>query len=451
MGKKMKLKRSLRGKAILFGLLLITICLLQTTPLKSSSNSQLDVSSGLELGLQTEYNSYEKGEHIKISGNITNISDEMDIPDNIVITLQHEDWMRYIITALQNNSYEYFYNISFGDPEGIWNITVEIDGEPVNNISCKNVNVSLPSDTVRYKTVWFSPSDEAIYYRGSTFDISVFITEDDVGVTNASTICFLPSMESIELSEIKQGYYSGSYFVPWDAAIGLWSLSVESTTGNGSSLVAGGSNILIEIKPTSLTFDILGPPSDEYVLGEAIELMVHVRYPDGHDVEGAIVAAKIAGENYTLLSQGDGIYSINCTTVMTTVGSQIIEFSASDSSGNNLFVTHIIYLVDNEKSEFPLYQILGFLAVTIIVVIIIYFAKKRLSLLRVKDIENEIEELQLLQNEAAVNYYKKGTITRQTYDIFQKENSQRLAVIKKDGPTNKKVRTIRLRKKTKKA
>jgi len=439
----MRIKRNLEEKAIIFGLVLI-ICLLQTISAKSSCNIQLDVPSGLGLSLQTDNESYEKGQCIIIFGNITNVSDEIDLLGYVKITLEYEDWGRYTTTTLQDNSYEYLYNISYGDPDGLWNITVEIETEQGNNVCCyKNVNVSLPSDIMRYKIAWFSPSDEAIYYRGSTFDISVFITEDDDGVTNASASCILPSMEKVELSEIKQGYYSGSYFIPLDSQTGIWSLSVESIKGSESSLAAGGSNLEIQIKPASLNLDILEQSSNEYILGDPMEIKVHLGYPAGDDIEDAAVTVKIADENLTLNSEGSGVYSVNFTTVINNVGSRIVEFSAFDQFGNSGSATQIIYIVERVTSEFPYYQILGFIIVIIISVLVVIFIKKRFSLLHLKDIESEKEELLRLQNETVTNYYIKGSISRETYDILIREYAERLAELGKKHPKKEKISRVK--------
>ena len=439
----MKMKRKLEKKITIIGLVLIAICLLQTISAKGSI--QLDVNSGLELSLQTDYESYEKGQCIKIFGNITNISDEIILLDYVKITLEHENWERYTTIPLQYDSYEYLYNISYGDPEGLWNITVEIQTERGNILCCyKNVNVSLPSDMMRYKIAWFSPSNEAIYYRGGTFYISVFITEDDNDVTNASTNCSMPSMEKVELSELKQGYYSGSYFIPLDSQTGLWSLSVESIKeGIGSSLAAGGSNLEIQIKPASLNLDIIEQSSNEYILGDSMKLKVHLGYPTGDDVEDATVTVKIADENLTLNSEGAGIFSVNFTTVVDTVGSHIVEFSAFDKFGNSGSVNQIIYIVNRDKSEFPYYQILGFIFVIIIGGLVVIFIKKRFSLLYLRDIESEKEELLRLQNETITNYYIKGSISRETYDMLIKEYAERLAELGKKHPRKEKISKVK--------
>ena len=424
----MKLEKSYNKNVKILGLSIIIMCLLQTQ-IEISCNAQTDdFPSDFVLSLFTDNENYEKGQCIKIFGDITNISDEVNILNEIKITLEQGYWTRYFITNLQNNSYEYFYNISFGDPEGLWNITAEIELQNGDNVNCsKNVNVSLPSNIIRYKVVWFSPSNEAIYYRGSTFDISVFITEDENGASNASTYCIMPTMQKIELSEIKPGYYMESYFIPWDSEIGLWSLSVESIKGTGSSMFAGGSNILIQIQPASLKLDIINNSTDKYVLGEPLQFNVHLSYPDEQNVENATVKLKIANENLTLNNEGNGFYSIDCANIINSAGTQFIEFTASDPFGNSASTTQIIYIVNKEISEFPFYQILGFIFLLIICSLVIIFIKKRFSLVRLNDIENEIKELKRLQNETVTNYYVKGSITRETYDMLQKEYAQRLS------------------------
>ncbi|MGF3553713.1 MAG: hypothetical protein ACQXXF_00325, partial [Thermoplasmatota archaeon] len=252
----MKLKRIFKkiAKTLVF---LILICLV-LTQIKITATAQTVDSSSFILNLYTDSESYEKGQCIKIFGNITNISDEVNIFDKIKITLKNGGWARFITTNLKNNAFEYFYNISFGDPEGFWNITVEVELENKETVYCyKNVNVSLPSDVIRYKVVWFSPSNEAVYFRGNSFDVSVYVTEDGRGVSNATVNCVLPNMEKIVLSEIKLGYYMVSYFIPWDCDLGLWSLSVECVKGSGASLAAGGSNILIDVQPAVLKLDFV--------------------------------------------------------------------------------------------------------------------------------------------------------------------------------------------------
>ena len=88
----MKIKKSLNKKVVILGLLIILIGFLQA-PVKSSCNNQTDDDPyGFLLNLNTDNENYEKAQCIKIFGNITNISDEVNIFDNIKITLKNGDW-----------------------------------------------------------------------------------------------------------------------------------------------------------------------------------------------------------------------------------------------------------------------------------------------------------------------------------------------------------------------
>jgi hypothetical protein len=327
--------------------------------------------------------------------------------------------------------------ISYGDPEGLWNITVEFQEDNHTIRSSKNITVLLPEDKIRYNVIWFSPSTGTVFYRGSTIHITVFVTENDIGVTNASTTCIFPSLEQLSLTEIKQGYYEGVYSIPYDSPTGVWALSVQSKTGNGSFFYAGGSTIVVQILPVSLSIEVVGAPSDGFLLGEPIELRVSVQYTDGQVIEDAEVTTNISNEIHHLQNRGGGMYSINCTGSIHNEGSQRINFFASDQFGNSGSTPYILSLTKPTISEFPFVQLISVLGVFSIVMLLLYFIKQRHSLLHKKNILTEIEELEHLRNEAAINYYTKGTITRQTYDLLQKEHAQRLAELKKDTLTKK--------------
>jgi len=398
-----------------------------------SSDIKINITYNNTIVLQTDKENYTKGERIHLFGNITrNPNNDTIFSNNLTISLTNGSWTRYFSTQLQNNSYDCYYNISYGDPKGKWNVSAEIndkqDGEAICN---KTINVTLPSGTVRYKIVWFSPPENAIYQRGATINMSVFVTEDETGVKNASTNCIMPSLAKINLTEIKQGYYRGSYTLPWDSTIGIWRLTIQSTKGSGTSLEAGGGNISIEIKPSILKLDLWEPSLDTYLLGETIEIKVNLSYLDNSKVKNATILAEIPGENLTLISGKNGTYSINYTTTSKNEGSWIIKISASDSFGNNASITKIIYIIQEENYVFPFTTIIAVIATITILILAVYIIKKRIHLIRSQDVKEEIEEIKRLQNEAATKYYKEGTISRTTYDLLQKEHSERLAELKK--------------------
>jgi hypothetical protein len=392
------------------------------------------------ITIQTNSNNYSNGECIHISGNLTNVNLENDtFSDNVTIKLEYRNWKRYETTKLKNNSYDYYYNISYGDPHGAWNITSEISDNVGNIVSnYTNINVTIPIDTVRYNVVWFSPVKDAIYEKGSTFDISVFVTEDGVGVKNALTNCIIPPMEKINLTEVKQGYYQETYKIPWSSDSGTWILSLESVKITGSSLKAGGGNTSIIIKPAKINLDLIQPSLNKYNFGDTIEIKVNLSYPDGTFVKNSTVTAKILGENITLIELKNGSYSADYTISIEDKGSFIIEIFSSDEYNNNASTTKIVQIVYQEDSSFPIYTVISVIIVLLVIILILYFLRKKFSVIRLQDAEEEIKEVEKLQNEAAENYYKRGSITRQTYDLLRKEHSERLAELKKDfGKKNK--------------
>ena len=405
-----------------------------------STNILVNATYWKNLTIQTNKNNYSSGEQIQISGNITtNPSSNTIFSNDVTITLEYGNWKRYLSTSMQNNSYNCTYNISYGDPKGTWNVTARTTDDYGTVVSIlKNISVTLPSDTVRYKVVWFSPPEEAIYQRGTIFDISVFVTEDNTGVRNATTNCILPNIEIINLTEITQGYYKGSFKIPWDGELGVWVLSLESTTGSGSSLNAGGSNISITIKPATLGLDLIKPSKVNFRVGEPIEIEINLSYSDNTDVENADVVAQILDENLSFIKQNNGTYFLDYTIPNIEKGSFIIEISASDEFDNNASLSMIINIIYEEQFIFPLDTIVGTIVAILIIGFVTYYIRKRFSSEHFHDVKREIEEIERLQNEAVAKYYKKGSISRKTYDLLRKEYTERLAELKKEEEKLKK-------------
>ena len=141
---------------------------------------------------------------------------------------------------------------------------------------------------------------------------------------------------------------------------------------------------------------------------------------------------------FILLEQSNGIYTVNYTILSENKGGFIIEISAFDQFSNNASTTKIIQIIHKKESSFPLTTILAIIAVLIIVIFVAYFLQKRFSILRLQDVQEELKEVQRLQNEAVKNYYKKGSISRETYDMLRKEHSERLAELKREMRKKKK-------------
>ena len=399
----------------------------------SSVDFHVHIIPDVEIVLQTDKTTYQKGESMEIFGNInSNTSTISGISENVIISLGHGSWKRTFTAQLLSNTFETSYDISFGDPEGSWNVTSSITDEDGNIFSSVvKTSVTLPPDKVRYKVVWYSPSRSAIYRRGETFNVSLFVTEDGTGVKDLSTDCILPTLDRINLTELKPGYYRGSYKIPWDVQIGFWILTFQGTKGSGSSLTAGAGNISINIIPATLSIDLIEPSSEKYYFKDNLVIKCRLRYSDKTYVKNAVVTANILGENLTLLEEDDGIYSTNYFISDEGKGSFLMELVLSDLYGNTASLTKVIPLVHRQKTEFPLMLILYISAAVPIAIFVIFFLKRRISLIHVRDVQEEIREVKRLQKEAAAKYYKEGSISRSAYDLLRSEHNERLAELEK--------------------
>ena len=169
---------------IVFALLILN-CLIFTL----KADEEIDLyKDDFEISIHTDLMEYEKGQEIYIYGDILSFNNSTNYSE-VLLTIGQADWNRNIEIPIVNDSYKYNYSITFGDPEGIWNISVKLLDTEQNIIqNHTNVQISLPSDIVRYKVLWYSPLENAVYMRGSTIDISVLVTENGKSVVNASTI-----------------------------------------------------------------------------------------------------------------------------------------------------------------------------------------------------------------------------------------------------------------------
>jgi len=420
---------------IIIGFLLITTIYVHITDSYLSADDQLTSDSEIDgLTIQTDKDNYEKGKQINVSGTILIENQNNSIlSDNIMITFEHGSWRRFTTATITgNNTYNISYNISYGDPEGSWNITAFLSDNKMDSIKAyKKINVSIPSDIIRYKVLWLSPPKEVIYKRGDTFNISIYITENEIGVNNASTTCILPSMEEIKLTEIKQGYYQESYTIPLDSVNGYWSLSITSINTSEDPIKAGGSNTSIYVKPATLIIELLEPSLTEYKSGKNMEIKINLTYQNNHIVKNANVISKLQNNEIKLINRGNGIYSANYSITDENLGRNNLIIEASDKYDNNASISLVVQFIKENHSNLPLTSIFIIIFLIIIAIFSIFFFRKRFFYHRHKDIENEIQEIKYLKNEAAINYFKKGSINRNTYDKLMKEHTIQLTELNK--------------------
>lgn len=371
----------------------------------------------IRISIFTDKGNYTKGEEMSISGKITSIYG--NTVKSAKLTISCGEWRRFTTLHVDNGSFVYNYSISFGDPEGIWELkisTVDSGGNIVHEDVF--VNVSLPENIVRYKVIFLSPPKGAVYQRGATFNISVLVTGGDTGIEGLLTTCTLPSMEKINLTEIGDGYYRGEIRIPWDAEEGTWYLSVESIdTEKG---FAGGSSSYISIKRAPLEIEILEPKSNSIGFAEKVGFEVRVTYPSGEPVTNAVVRASLPEGEINFTHSGDGRYTALYLPDKDTKYI-LLSITAVDRYNNTGYLDHTFYLNYRPPTALDIKMVLVMLIAMGAVGTIFYRTKKTIFAKHLEDVKRELDEIRRLQREAIIKYYKKGTISRTTYDLLMQE------------------------------
>jgi hypothetical protein len=296
------------------------------------------------------------------------------------------------------------------------------------------VSVGLPADTVYYTVVISSPPEGHSYLRGAEVRISVNVTEAGDPVENAVVSCRSSKGDNLSpFTENSPGRYSLSYILGWDEPLGKWSISVEAKKITDDKLKAGGSYTTIEIEPAVIDLEILRPTAHNFVRGETVDIEVRASYPNEATPENAVVTATLPNEENMLLTQGEndtyvGSYDITSENIT----GWIMRITATDSYGNSGDTSFTLSVTPPEGSP-PFLLILVVVAIFVAVGItssFIALRKRRAG--RLRSIKEEKKDIQKTQTDAAIQYFKKGEISRETYDKLMHELERKLTELEKE-------------------
>src|SRR4030042_752328 len=158
-----------------------------------SIDIHLNVTTDLTVQIFTDKVEYVKGQQIHFYGNATTFDDDIVDSGDVIISIVNAKKSVSFTTQIQNNSYEFIYPISYGDTEGVWTAQIRIiDTNDHVGIESRSITISTPPAIMRFAVDFYSPPNQAIYQRGDTFDISVYVTENLQSVRSANTFCTLP-------------------------------------------------------------------------------------------------------------------------------------------------------------------------------------------------------------------------------------------------------------------
>lgn len=389
----------------------------------------VNVGAGPSVNLTTPKSEYEKGEVIEITGYISGPKENLVEKNKVNLFFSSGGWVRKIKASLSDNNFNCSYRISYGDPEGIWTIRIKNENWEDTNLDSENITVTTPPDTVYYTATFWSPPNGAKFRRGENVHISISVTEAENPVENGSVTVYSPLGDNIVLREGSAGKYSATYPFSWDEPLGKWSISAEVSKKEGNSLKVGGARISVEIEPAKLKLDLLSPEELKVKAGNSIEISFRVTYPDGTPLENSITSAEVADENLNLTYQENGVYKGVFSSSSENVGGKILEIEASDIHGNKRNKKYVL-MIESPPSRLQIFPIAVIAGCVVLGAIGSYVIRQKYFKIDLEDIKDEIKFIKNLQSETASKYFRKGEISRETYDSIMGDLSDRLDELK---------------------
>jgi hypothetical protein len=412
--------------------LLVVFCLplAAAIPSRQSGGISLLLAGGfgnLSLTLTTNKENYVNGEQIHVSG--TAYQGSTPLSDNGTITFSCGEWERRAAILIDGGQYSFDSAISFGDPDGTWNVTLQVGDTTISD----NISVSLPPDTVYYAVEIWSPPKGQFYTRGAEVQISVSVTEAGAPVENADVSCRSIKGDNLPpFIENSPGHYYTSYVLGWDEPLGKWSISVEVEKMVGNQLRAGGSYTTVEIRPAVINLDILRPTTHRFARGETVGIEVRATYQNGAIPENVMVTATLPdGEKMSLTKGENDTYVGSYEITSENFAGWVMQTTASDSYGNS-GTSSLVISAAPPKGSLPLLLVLLVVTVSLasgIAPSYIGLRKRRNG--RLESIREDKKDIRRAQADIAVRYFKKGEIPRETYDRLMHELEGRFTELEK--------------------
>ncbi len=386
----------------------------------------------LEMVFATDRSTYQIGDIVKISGFLKKrniplrIAVDLNIFANGVIVYEE------LLLPDAYGKFETAYHSSFLDPEGSWKVAAHAaDANGNYAVVTKGIAFTLLPSQEFLDVNIISPS-RAVFVRGSTVPVKVAM-KDSIGndVNGASATVLCPSGVVADLNEVLLGTYSGTCKLEWSAALGSNEFKVSAARVDGNVLYAGSAAFDINVEAASVSVEVLEPETSHFAIGEEIEILVRVSYPNGEAVGGAVLNATVNGRAAEMQAVESGMYSGKHLVRPEDAGRIWIMFQPRDPYGNSgsaeIYVDVSGYSYSYYLREHALAIGLG-LAVAVAIAAVtatVLYRKKRLAYLakRASELETVIRDIQ--------QQYFKGILDRKSYVELLSKYELELSSVKK--------------------
>jgi hypothetical protein len=399
----------------------------------------VNVSTTVTITMATDETIYEKMQSIRISGTAKNPKNVPVGSGTATISIVSGSWSQPVTATITDGAYEASYFITLANPEGTWTISVSaVDsyGNATSEPVSVDVTVIYPI-ILNYVVTFSSPTSSQPCSRGLPVTVTVQVTENDTKISGANVVLITFRGDNVPLAGGLSGVYSVAYTLPLDTPTGNLDMTVIAEKTVDGVLKTGMKSITVRINPAELSLELISPPPTkrEFEAGDIVEVRVQARYSDDSPIGEAIIAVnKPGGENLPLIAMGGGIYGATYTIRDEDVGTWNIQISAFDAYGNSSSVAaaSTVIVQPGIVRYIIRYWPVVLAAILGLGVASAFVAQGSLRTRRLGIIKREKREIERLTKEAAFEYFKKGSIPRETYDNLTKEYATKLTNLDKE-------------------
>ncbi|MBU1939839.1 FixH family protein, partial [Candidatus Micrarchaeota archaeon] len=270
--------------------------------------------------------------------------------------------------------------------------------------------------------------------RASEMPITIKVTDGGNPLTDANVMMWGPDGSRHELKVQQDGLYSLQYFIPIDASLGLWAVTVTAERNSGGTTIGGERvfNMSVGYAPVEIIFE--SPEASNFELGFEIPVTAKIRYPDGRPFTESVVL-NVRGAEFPMERGANNTYNYRYMPLENSIGAVELIVEAKDKYGNSGSASKTVTI---NEGMFSIENImLAGAGTALAAVILVYlFLRSRFGVLKRKKHAKGVKEnveAQILSLKK--DYYEKASISKGT---FRKRMSELEAELEVAGNGGKK-------------
>ena len=400
----------------------------------------LNIFSNLTLTIETDKDSYEKGQEIHITGTARDPNKNDVQSGTTTITLSAENWIDTITTAIIDGKFETNYYITFDRPIGEWTITAiatDSHGHETSTAETAVLSVESPESYEHYTINILSPTVGQMFKRGETITFTVsLVKSEDEKIQNADIKAYFLSGNEISFSEGSPGIYTTSFDLGYDYPLGNQSLYVEAKKYENEKLKVGFIYIEFKVKSINPILELIEPKAGTIIeAGEILHIKIKASYPDDSPInEGIFTSIGPDGKELVFeRTKEPGMYEATYTLKSDDIGNWTMQINIQDAFGNKVTINGGEIEVVNSRllTNISRYWYITLAILIVIVAIAIHIAHRKLQKIKYFNLKSNLQDLEDLKKKKAIMYFSKGEISRKTYDQFMQVYERKIARLSK--------------------